>query len=43
MVILKTSSFIMPSMLQCQHEMLCFEMFTEHEVEIFALHINFSI
>ena len=29
----------MPSMLYCHHEMR-FEMFTEHEVEIFALHIN---
>ena len=30
----------MPSMLWCHHE-IRFEMFTEHDVEIFALHINF--
>ena len=30
----------MPSVLQCYHRMR-FEMFTEHEVELFALHINF--
>ena len=29
----------MPSVLLCYHEMP-FEMFTEHEVELFALHIN---
>ena len=40
MVMLKARKFIMPSVLLCYHEMR-FEMLTEHEVELFALHINF--
>ena len=40
MVMLKASYFILPSVLWCYYEMR-FEMFTEHEAELFALHINF--